>query len=448
VIEEPETRYAETRDGVHIAYQVWGNGPLDLLVLSSSYPSVDTVWEAPGVRPVLERLGALGRTMLLDRRGWGSSDALTLDARRPSLDRWVEDISAVLEAVGSNDQVAVIGLSEGGTVAMFYTATLPERVSHLVLFNSYARFLRDPDYPCGMPPELAQRYVAAAESSWGTMKQLETLAPSMVGNERWCRWFMRAQRLGGSPATAMTFFRTSLETNLHHVVPSIQVPTLIVHRRGNRHVRIDHGRYLAEHIPGSIFHELDGEDHLFFTPRADDAVDEIEEFLTGVRPSPVLDRVLATVLFTDIVGSTEQAARLGDRRWRELLNRYDELVQHHLERFRGRHIKSTGDGTLATFDGPARAVECARAIGQAVSDEGLDIRCGLHTGEVEARGEDVVGMAVHIAARIADLGSTGEVMVSSTVKDLVAGSGIEFTDRGVHELKGVPGSWKLLAVSG
>ena len=444
--EVPETRYAKALDGTHLAYQTWGTGALDVLVLSSAYAPIDTLWEGPGLRPLLQRFGGLGRTMWMDRRGWGSSDSLTI-AARPSLDLWIEDMNAVMAAVGS-ERAAIIGLGEAGATAMLYAASFPDRVSHLVLFNTYARFLKSPDYPCGLPPDLAERYVSAAQHAWGTMTQVELLMPSMVNDERWCQWFMRSERLGGSPATAMTSFRAIIDTNLHHVLPSIQAPTLVLHRRGNRHVRVEHGRYLAEHIPGARYQELDGEDHLIFTGAFDDALDEIEEFLTGVRPNAVLDRVLATVLFTDIVGSTEQAARLGDRGWRELLNRYDELVQHQLERFRGRQVKTTGDGTLATFDGPARAIECARSIAQTVSALGLDIRAGLHTGEVETRGEDVAGMAVHIAARIAAMCAPGEVSVSSTVKDLVAGSGIGFDERGEHELKGVPGSWKLFAVKG
>jgi class 3 adenylate cyclase len=445
VIEVPETRYAEARDGTNLAYQTWGAGPLDLLVLSSGYVPTDMLWEGPGLRPMLDRFGSLGRTIWMDRRGWGSSDSMTI-AARPSLDFWVEDIEAVTSAVGS-DRAAILGLSEGGTTAIYYAAAFPDRVSHLVLFNSYARYLRGPDYPCGLRPEFAERYIAAARASWGTMTQVETLMPSMISDYRWCQWFMRAERLGQSPADAMMSFRTVLDTNVHHILSSIQAPTLVLHRRGNRHVHVGHAQYLAEHIPSARYRELDGDDYLIFTGGADDLLDEIEEFTTGVRPNSVLDRVLATVLFTDIVGSTEQAARMGDRNWRELLNRYDDLVRSNLERFRGHRVKGTGDGTLATFDAPARAIECARSIANEVPVLGFDVRSGLHTGEVEARGNDVAGLAVHIASRVADLGGPREVLVSSTVKDLVAGSGIEFDDRGERELKGVPDTWRLFAVT-
>jgi class 3 adenylate cyclase len=294
---------------------------------------------------------------------------------------------------------------------------------------------------------MSERYIDAVRATWGTAAQVEINAPSMVSNERWCRWFMRAQRLGGSPAAAARFFRATADTTVHHVLASIQAPTLILHRRGNRVARVEHGRFLAEHIPGAVYRELDGDDHLIFTGDTEALGDEIEEFLTGVRPALATDRVLATVLFTDIVGSSQRAAELGDRAWRKLLDAHDAVVRIQLERFRGREVKTTGDGFLATFDGPARAIHCAVDLAVGLRSLGLDIRAGLHTGEVEARGDDIGGIAVHTGARVAALAKAGEVLVSSTVKDLVAGSGIEFKDRGEHELRGVPGTWKLFSVT-
>jgi class 3 adenylate cyclase len=444
VTEIPKTRYAETADGAQVAYQVWGEGHLDLVVVGDAWAPIDMMWEEPDRRPLLERLGTFRRNIWFDRRGSGSSDALTLQAI-PSLDAWLDDIAAVMSAAGST-RAALMGMSEAGTSAMLFAATHPERVSALVLFNTYARFLKSPDYPCGLPPELAERYIASVHANWGTMANVEIAAPSMVSNERWSRWFVRSQRLSGSPAAGAAFSHALMDTTVHHVLSSIQAPTLVLHRRGNRHARVEHGRYLAQHIPGALYRELDGEDHVFFAGDTDTLAAEVQEFLTGVRPAPTTDRVLATVLFTDIVGSSQKAVELGDRAWRKLLDAHDAVARTELERFRGQEVKSTGDGFLATFDGPARAIRCAIALVSGLRGLGLDIRAGLHTGEVEVRGDDVGGIAVHTGARVEALAEPGEVLVSSTVKDLVAGSGIEFEDRGEHDLRGVPGVWKLFSV--
>lgn len=444
VIEPPDTQYAKTADGFEVAYQVWGVGPLDLVVLGSLVP-IDMMWEEPHVRSLLERLGTFRRNIWLDRRGWGSSDALQGESAH-SVDAWLDDIAAVMNASGS-DRATVVGMSEGGTAAMLYAATYPERVSALVLFNSYARFLRGPDYPCGLPPDMAEHYLDSVRRNWATRAMIEFSASSMVANERWCRWFMRAERLGGSPATIAGFFRAVLDTNVHRVLSSIQAPTLVIHRRGNRHARVEHGRYLAEHIPTAVYRELDGDDHHFSAGDTDAVADEIEEFLTGVRPVTLTDRVLATVLFTDIVGSSEQATEMGDRAWRKLLDAHDAVVRTQLERFRGREVKNTGDGFMATFDGPARAIRCALELVGGLRSLGIDIRAGLHTGEVEVRGDDIGGIAVHTGARVAALAEPGAVLVSSTVKDLVAGSGIGFADCGEHDLRGVPGTWRLFSVA-
>jgi len=442
----PETQYAETGDGVRLAYQVWGVDGTPDLVVAKPEPPVDMMWEEPKLRPLFDHLGTFSRNIWFDRRGSGSSDPL-MPAQTRGLDGWLEDIATVTAAAGS-ERAALVGMADAGTAAILYAATHPERVSALILFNAYARFFRGSDYPCGPPAEVASRYVESVAAVWATMAEIEVVAPSMVDDERWCRWLMRAQRLHGSPRATAEFFREVADTNVHHVLGSIQAPTLVLQRRGDRHVRVEHGRYLATHIPGAVYRELDGDDHFFYAGDTDELADEIEEFLTGVRPVSVTDRVLATVLFTDVVGSSEKATEMGDRAWRKLLDAHDAVVRTHLERFRGREVKTTGDGFLATFDGPARAIHCALELVASLRGLGLDIRAGLHTGEIEVRDDDIGGIGVHIGARVTALAGAGEVLVSSTVKDLVAGSGITFEDRGEHGLKGVPGSWRLLRVEG
>jgi class 3 adenylate cyclase len=445
LVEVPETRFAKTADGVHVAYQTWGDGPLDLVVLRDPSTPVDLIWEEPSLVPILERLGGLARNIWIDARGGGSSDALTLETL-PNVDAWNDDISAVMSAVGSS-RATLAGFGAAGGPTMFFAASFPERVSALILFNAYARFVRGGGYPCGLPPELKDRYVDAVRQAWGTSATLDVLAPSMKGNERWCRWFLRSQRLGASGASAGYLFDTgSMDTNVLHVLASIQAPTLVVHRRQNAHAHVEHGRYLAEHIPGCSYKELSGGDDAFCAGDTDALVDEIEEFLTGMRPAPPTERVLATVLFTDIVGSSKRASEIGDRAWRTLLDAHDATVRAHLERYRGREVKTTGDGVLATFDAPARAIRCACAIRDAITGLGLDLRSGLHTGEIELRGDDVTGIGVVIGQRVSAFAGPNEVLVSRTLTDLVAGSGIDFDDRGEHELKGVPGIWHLFAV--
>jgi class 3 adenylate cyclase len=445
LVEAPETRYAKTADGVHVAYQVWGEGPFDLVVLRDPSFPVDLIWEEPSLVAILERLGGFARNIWMDARGAGSSDALTLEAL-PNLEAWNDDLIAVMAAVGSS-RAALAGFGAAGCPTMFFAASFPERVSALILFNAYARFVRGGGYPCGLPPEMRDRYVDLVRRAWGTPATLDALAPSMKGNARWCRWFLRSQRLGTSSAGAGFFFDTVMgDTNVLDVLASIQAPTLVVHRRQNTHIRVEHGRYLAEHIPGCSYKEVPGSDHAFCAGDTDALVDEIEEFLTGVRPAPPTERVLATVLFTDIVGSSHRASEIGDRAWRTLLDAHDAIVRAHLERYRGREVKTTGDGVLATFDAPARAIRCACAIREAITGLGLELRSGLHTGEIELRGDDVAGIGVVIGQRISAVAGPNEVLVSRTLTDLVAGSGIDFEDRGEHALKGVPGTWRLFAI--
>jgi class 3 adenylate cyclase len=436
----PSTQYAPVGDEL-VAYQAWGSGPVDLIACRPFEAPVDLLWHEPRVARTLERLGSFARNIWFDARGSGSSSP-TLFAG-PEI--WLDDLDAVMAAAGS-EQGAILGLQDGGTGALLYAATFPERVSALILVNSHARFVRADDYPMGMPPDIVERYCETIRSNWATKAFIEFCAPSMVDDDRWSQWWMQSQRLTTTPDLGVAGWRRVIDTNVYHVLPSIQAPTLVLHRRGNRHVRVDHGRYLAEHIPDAVYRELDGDDHLFLAGATDELIDEIEEFLTGVRPPASTDRVLATVLFTDIVASSERASTLGDERWRKLLDAHDAVVRSQLERFRGREINTTGDGFVATFDGPARAIRCATEITRTVQGLGMEVRAGLHTGEVELRGDDIGGISVHTAARVQALARPGEVLVSRTVKDLVAGSGIEFADRGDHELKGVPDTWRLYVV--
>jgi class 3 adenylate cyclase len=441
----PETRYARSKDG-YVGYQVVGDGPRDLVFIQNSVSNVEVMWEEPSLVGFLRRLSTFSRVLCFDKRGSGVSDPVPL-AAMSTLDEWMDDVPAVMDAAGSK-QAALLGDTEGGLMAMLFAATYPERVSALILVNTCARPLRDVDYPCGLPAARVAQGLQRVEELWGTGGLVDIVAPSVAHDERFRRWYARYQRLASGPRALATMYAAHLERDLRGVLPSIRVPTLVLHRVGNRDIRVGHGRYLAEHIPGAKYVELPGEDHLFFVGDTETILGEIQEFLTGVRPLPESDRVLATVLFTDIVTSTERSAQVGDRRWKDLLDQHDTLIRPELERHRGRLVKNTGDGILATFDGPARAIRCAQAIAVSVKALGIEVRAGLHTGEVELRGEDVTGMGVNIAARVMDAAGPGEVVVSSTVKDLVAGSGLRFAERGTRDLRGVPGEWRLFAVEG
>jgi pimeloyl-ACP methyl ester carboxylesterase len=442
---EPETRYARSRDG-DVAYQVLGDGPLDVVFVPTWNTNVDAMWEEPSLACFLRRLASFGRLLCFDKRGTGVSDPVPL-ATLPTLEQWMDDVQTVMDAAGSR-QAALVGHAEGGQMAMLFAATHPQRTSALVLADTAARQVRDLDYPCGLPADRVARFLERFEERWGTGDNLDVLAPSVAHDERFRRWYARYERLGIPRRAATTMYATQFERDLRGVLPSIRVPTLVLHRVGNRHLRVGHGRYLAEHIPGARYVELPGDDHVFHVGETEPMLGEIEEFLTGIRSTPEPDRLLATVLFTDIVGSTGHAARLGDRAWRALLDTHNGIVRRELERHRGREVKTVGDGFLATFDGPARAIRCARAVHGGVRPLGIELRAGLHTGECELMGDDVGGIAVHIGARVAARAAAGEVLVSSTVKDLVAGSGLRFADRGAHQLHGVPGEWRLFAVEG
>ena len=441
----PQTRYARSAGG-YVAYQVLGEGPRDILFVTSWATNLDAMWEDAGLTHFFRRLGRLGRVICYDKRGSGVSDPVPL-AALPTLEVWMDDARVALDAAGSR-QAVVVGDTEGGPMAMLFAATYPDRVSQLVLLNTFARWRRAPDFPVGMPDATCDRLVAAYERSWGQdAAMLVRTAPSLVGDPRAEEWFTRYQRLAMPPGAATKMYRWVTQLDVRAVLPAISAPTLVLHRQDNDHYRVGHGRYLAEHVPGARLVELPGADCFpFYTAASGRVLDEIQAFLTGVRGEVSTERELATVLFTDIVGSTEIASRLGDARWLDLRAAHDEVVRRQLATFGGREVKTTGDGFLATFDGPARAVRCATAIRDAVRALGLEIRAGLHTGEIERLGSDVGGMAVHLAARIMASAAPGEVVVSRVLPDLVVGSGIEFDDLGQAELKGVPGSWQLCRV--
>jgi pimeloyl-ACP methyl ester carboxylesterase len=438
----PETRYTRSGD-VNIAYHVVGDAPRDLVLVPGWLSNIEVFWEDPAVARFLERLASFSRLILFDKRGTGLSDRV---AEMPDLETRMDDVRAVMDAAGS-ERAALCGYSEGGPMCALFAATYPARASALVMLGSYARLKPSPDHPWGRPSGAQEAWNEACEREWGGPLGIDIRLPSLARDERVRRWWARFLRLSASPAAVLALNRMNYEIDIRHVLPVVRVPTLIVHSAEDRTVDVRAGRYLAEHIPGARYVELPGIDHVPWGSDADAILDEIEEFLTGVRHGPEPDRVLATVLFTDIVGATEKAAALGDRRWRDLLESHHALVRRELARYRGREVDTAGDGFLAAFDGPARAIRCAAALTAAVRPLGLEIRAGLHTGECEVIGGKVGGIAVHTGARVAALAAPGEVFVSSTVKDLVAGSGIGFEDRGTHALKGVPGEWHLYAVA-
>jgi pimeloyl-ACP methyl ester carboxylesterase len=441
----PETRYAKNGD-VNIAYQVVGDGPLDLILVHGWVQSFDPGWEIDELKRFYERLASFSRLILFDKRGVGLSDRVTLDDL-PTLETRMDDMRAVMDAVGSN-RAAVFGHSEGAAMAALFAATYPERTEALVMVGGFARFREAPDYPLGMSDEALAKKKRTITESWGSevvRRLLRQLAPSIADDEEQVQLYARAAARGASPTAATALMRMSAQIDIRDVLPAIRVPTLVLHRADES--LAEESRYVGERVPGAKVVELPGVDHMPWLGDQGAVLDEIEEFLTGVRPHPALDRVLATVLFTDIVGSTQLAAELGDHRWQELLEQHNMLVRRELGRFRGREVSTAGDGFLATFDGPARAIACACSIRDAARQLGLQIRFGLHTGELERHGSDVRGIAVHTGARVAAMAGSGEVLASSTVRDLVAGSGVEFEDRGSHELRGVPGEWRLYAVA-
>jgi len=438
----PETKYTHNGD-VTLAYQVLGNGPLDLVLVPGFVSHLEQGWEEPSYARFLQRLASFSRLVLFDKRGTGLSDRI---AGIPTLEQRMDDVRAVMETVGCQ-RAALLGVSEGGSMTALFSATYPERTSALILYGSVVRTAWAPDYPWGVKPAETERKNEKWRQEWGGPLGLEEFAPSVARDERFRQWWAKYLRLGASPSAIITNSRMNMEIDIRNILPTIHVPTLVLHRSGDQSTDIEEGRYLAGHIPGAKLVELEGADHLWWVGDSDSIIDEIQEFLTGERQTVEPDRVLATVLFTDIVGSTEHAHKLGDRKWHDLLDQHNALVRRELTHFRGLEIDTAGDGFLATFDGPARAIQCAVAISDAVQRLGIQVRAGLHIGECELMDGKVGGIAVHIGARVMALSSANEVLVSSTVRDLVAGSGIKFEDRGLHPLKGVSDEWRLYAVN-
>jgi class 3 adenylate cyclase len=435
----PQTRYARSSGDARIAYQVVGGGPIDLVFVSGFVSNVEGYWEDPVFAPFFERLASFARVLTFDKRGQGFSDPTP---EPPTLEQTMDDALAVMDAAGM-EHAALFGISEGGPATALLAASHPDRVKALVLYGTWARIVESDDNP-GVSPEAFEAFAARVDSEWGGPVAAHVFAPTVADDPQFREGWARFLRRGSGPNGAAALLRMYREADVRGALPAITAPTLVLHRTGDRLCPIVCGRHLAGLIPGARFVELPGDDHLAVVDPAQ-IIDEVEEFLTGERHDHEPDRVLATVMFTDIVGSTERAASLGDQRWRDLVGRHDALVRRELARHRGRPVKTLGDGFLATFDGPARGIRCARSIADAVRDLGIEIRAGLHTGELELVGDDVAGMAVNIGARVAALADAGEVLVSSTVKDLVVGSGIEFAERGEHRLKGVPGEWRLFA---
>jgi class 3 adenylate cyclase len=434
-------RYAKSGD-LHIAYIVEGDGPIDLVWIPPWVSQVEYLWSEESLAQVMDRITRFSRVITFDRRGSGLSDPLS---GAPTLEEQMDDVIAVMDAAGS-ERAAIAGTLEGGPMAALFAATYPERTEALVLYATFARATWAPDYDWAWPAEERNARMAQLVEHWGEGHVAGSVAPSRWSDPEFREWAGRLERLAASPSTIKRMFDLIGEFDVREVLPSIRVPTLVIHRRQDDFIKIEHSRYIAGRIPGARLVELEGVDNMFSVGDSEAVMGEIEEFLTGERQAREPDRTLATVLFTDICGSTERAAEMGDRGWRFMLERHDALFRRSLGRHRGREVKRTGDGFLATFDGPARAIRCASDVAEAVGSIGLQVRAGLHTGELEVMDGDLGGLAVHIAARVMGTAAPSEVLVSSTVKDLVVGSGIEFEDRGPHELRGVPGEWRLFAV--
>ncbi len=437
---QPQTKYAKS-GAVNIAYQVVGKGPPDLVFVMGWVSNIDEFWTEPSFAHFLERLASFSRLIVFDKRGTGLSDRVH-ESRLPTLEERMDDVRAVMDAAGAQ-KAALLGISEGGPLCALFAASYPQRTNALLMFGSFARRLRADDYPWAPGPEEREREIEAIIAGWGGPMGLEQRVPSMARDERFRSWWTQYLVRSASPGALAALMRMNDQIDMRHVLPAIRVPTLIMHRTGDRAVAVGASRFMAERIPGAKLVEYPGDDHIPWTSDAEAVLGDIEEFVTGARHAPEPDRVLATVMFVDIVKSTERAAAIGDRKWRELLGDFYGTVRRNLERYRGREVDTAGDGFFGTFDGPARAVRCAQGISNDVSSLGIAVRAGVHTGEVEVIGGKVGGIAVHIGARVAGEAGPGEVIVSNTVKDLVAGSGLQFEDRGLHSLKGVPGEWRL-----
>lgn len=439
----PQIRYTKNGD-IHIAYQVIGDGPIDLVLVHGWVSHLELNWEEPSIAQFLEHLAGFSRLILFDKRGTGLSDRVA-ENELPTLEQRMDDVRAVLDAVGST-RCALMGISEGGPMCALFAATYPERAAALIMCGSYASWIRDAENPWAMTREQHEEAAAAFGRGWGTPVGFKTVAPTSSSDERYRNWWARYLRMGAGPNAGIALYRMNYQIDIRTLLPAIHVPTLLLHRKGDRLINVEASRYMARNIPGAKLVELEGDDHLVFLGDSGAVVDEIQEFLTGARTFKLQDTTLATVVFVDIVGSTEMAAKRGDSSWRDLLTAFHLAAQQEIDRYRGRLIKTMGDGIFASFDGPARAIRCARSIGDRAVSLGLQTRAGVHTGECQVIGDDLAGMAVHIGARISASAPAGEVLVSGTVRDLVSGSGLRFTDLGMHELKGVPGKWPVFAV--
>jgi class 3 adenylate cyclase len=435
---QPRTQYAKSGD-VHIAYQVFGEGAVDLVFVPGFVSHIENYWDEPNFARWLRRLGSFSRVIMFDKRGTGLSDQVS---ELPGMDQRLDDVSAVMDAVGI-ERAAIFGISEGGSLATLFAASHPERSQALIIYGGFAQF--SSWFPTQEALEGLIQYI---DKNWGSGESMPMFAPTKQGDLAFQQWWGKFERLGASPAAAITLMRMNSQIDITEILPSINVPTLVIHRKDDVTVNVEGGRLLAERIPGAKYVELSGTDHLPFVGEDSDRIlDEMEHFLTGETSTPSVERVLATVVFTDIVGSTARAQTLGDRAWGDLLDLHDKAVRKELARFRGNEVKWTGDGFLAAFDRPARAIQCALTIVNTVRALGIEVRAGIHTGEVDFLKNDIRGIAVHIASRVADLANGGDVVVSRTVKDLVAGSGIAFQDYGTYELKGVPEQWMLFRAS-
>jgi len=437
----PETRYAQVGE-ISIAYQVVGSGPIDLVHIPSWITNVEENWYEPGYARFLRRLASFSRLIFFDKRGTGLSDRV---GGVPTLEERIEDVQAVMHAVGS-EQAALFGSTEGSAICALFAATYPERTRALVMYGAYAKRIRSPDYPWGPDDEERQQLYDNIRLNWGGAAGIELLARGAQHDEHFRRWWAGYLRRSASPGAALALARWNSEIDIRRVLPTIGVPTLVLHRSGDPLCPVAGARYIAANIPGATYVELPGEDHMPFVGDIDALLDPVQEFLTGAPPAVELDRVLATILVIDIVDSTGRAIQLGDLRWQALLESWRMLVRQQLARFRGDERNLTGDGFLATFDGPARAIHCANAIATAVPSLGIEIRAGVHTGECILSAPELDGIAVHIAARTMSLAAPSEIVVTSTVRDLVAGSSIRFAERGRRTLKGIPGIWQVFAV--
>ncbi len=437
----PETKYAKSGD-INIAYQVIGSGPLDLICVIGWVSNVEYLWEEPSVSKFFKRLAKFSRLIIFDKRGTGLSDRVK---NLPTLEERMDDMRAVMDATGSQ-KAALLGISEGGSMCALFAATYPERTIALIMLGSFAKRIWDPEYPWAPTMQERKKFFDAITAGWGGSVDIDTIAPSMSNDKRFKKWWATYLRRSTSPGDALSFAKMNTEIDIRGILHSIHAPSLILHRKGDRDANIEEARYIAQKIPGATLVEFEGEDHLPWVGETDLILDEIEIFLTGTLKETETERVLTTVLFTDVVASTKKALEIGDTKWHYLLNTHNNIVREELMRFNGKEVKSTGDGFFATFNGPARGIKCACAITDAVRYLGIEVRAGLHTGECEIVGEDYGGIAVHTGARVMSNAEANEVLVSATVKDLVAGAGIKFKSKGKHELKGVPGEWELYSV--